>query len=259
MKQLFLSIFLLAAVAIYAQEESQQSLPEQQPISEQMAEELYRNGQYEDVAVVYKQLLSEKGESAQLYYNLGNTYFKMNEIGASILNYERALLFAPSDKDILFNLELARTKTVDQLNLFDSFLLQRWWGDLKNLSDERGWGSVAISCFLLFILLSFLFFFSRRLLVKKMSFYAGCTIFLLTICCNVFAFSQRKKIEFRNNAIIMAATVTAKSSPDKSGTDLFVLHEGTKITVKSSLSGWSEIELPDGNIGWIENNKMEKI
>ena len=258
MKYLFLSLFLLVSLAISAQ--SQDSIPSiPQPASEQQAEEFYRSGHYEDAAKVYKQLLVEKGESAQIYYNLGNTCFKMNEIGASILNYERALLFNPSDKDILANLELARAKTVDQLNGSESFLLKRWWNDIKNLSDERGWGNAAIFFFLLFIVSLFSFFFSRHLWIKKLSFYIGCAAFILIIFCNIFAHSQRQKIENRNSAIVMAATVTLKSSPNKSGTDLFVLHEGAKVTIKSVLSDWNEIELPDGSVGWMENNKLEKI
>ena len=247
----FILLLVVSLVPAYAQEGS--STPEQ------AAEELYRNGQYEQAAEIYGQLLSEKGESAEVYYNLGNICFKQDRIGMAILNYERALLFAPSDKDILFNLELVRSKTVDQLNVSESFLLKKWLDDVKNLFTESGWGIAALLCFFLFIVSLFLFFFGRFLLMKKISFYVGCAAFASIIVCNVFAFSQYKELTNRNQGVIMAATVTIKSSPDKSGTDLFVLHEGTKVTIKSALSGWTEIELPDGTIGWIENSKLETI
>ena len=252
MKRIFFILILtVSLIPAYAQEGL--------PSTVQAAEELYRNGQYEQAADIYNRLLAEKGESAEVYYNLGNICFKQDRIGEAILNYERALLFSPSDKDILFNLEMARSKTVDQLDVSDSFLLKKWLGDVENLFTESGWGMMAIFFFLFFIVSLFLFFFSRFLLIKKISFYVGCTAFVLIIFCNIFAFSQYKEMKVRNQGVIMVATVTIKSSPDKSGTDLFVLHEGTKVTIKSALSGWMEIELPDGAIGWIENNKMERI
>ena len=249
---IFILTFSLASA--YAQD-----VPQVPANPEQAAEELYRSGQYEQAAELYTQLLAEKGESAEVYYNLGNTFFKQELIGKAILNYERALLFSPSDKDILFNLELARAKTVDQINVSESFLLKKWFSDIENMFSESGWGIAALGFFFLFIVSLFLFFFSRFLLMKKISFYVGCTAFLLVIFCNVFAYAQYKEMKNRDQSIVMAATVTVKSSPDKSGTDLFVLHEGTKVTVKSELSSWVEIELADGAVGWIENSKIERI
>jgi len=251
----FIFILAFSLTSVYAQETSHEA-----PANpEQAAEELYRAGQYEQAAELYSQLLAEKGESAEVYYNLGNACFKQDLIGRAVLNYERALLFSPSDKDILFNLELARAKTVDQINASESFLLKKWLSNVENIFGESEWGIAAIGFFFLFIVSLFLFFFSRFLLMKKISFYVGCTAFMLVIFCNIFAQSQYKEMKNRNQSIVMAATVTIKSSPDKSGTDLFVLHEGTKVTVKSELSNWSEIELADGAVGWIENNKIERI
>jgi hypothetical protein len=95
--------------------------------------------------------------------------------------------------------------------------------------------------------------------LKKTGFYAGIVFFVIVICSNVFAWNQKKAITDRKNAIIFAPTVTIKSSPDASGTDLFVLHEGTKVFIKSSLGEWHEIELEDGNVGWIRQRELEKI
>ncbi|MDD6211497.1 MAG: tetratricopeptide repeat protein [Bacteroidales bacterium] len=250
MKKIFL-LFILSGsfVLIQAQEAG----------LEQKAEEAYKSGQYAQAEELYKQLLDEKGESAEVYYNLGNTYYKMNNIGPAILNYERCLMLDPSDKDAQFNLEMARAKNVDTVNVTETFLLKRWLDDTKNLFSERGWGIAAICFFFLFLASLFLFFFGRRIILKKIGFYVGLSTLFLSIVSNSFAYSQREKQELRDQAIIMAATVTIKSSPDKSGTDLFVLHEGTKVKVRSALSNWSEIELPDGTVGWIENNKLERI
>lgn len=234
--------------------------PQQQSVTlEQQAEEAYKNENYAQAAELYDQLLQEKGESPQIYYNLGNTYYKMDEIGKAILNYERAHILDPSDKDIQFNLEMAKAKKVDAIENTEPILLKRWINNFKDTLGEKGWGVTAITLFTLFLISLFLFFFGRAILLKKIGFYVGLSALLLSITANTFAHMQRHKIEERKEAVIMAATVTVKSSPDKSGTDLFLLHEGTKVSIKSTLTNWTEIELPNGNVGWIENNKIEKI
>ena len=234
--------------------------PQQQSATlEQQAEEAYKNENYAQAAELYEQLLQEKGESPQIYYNLGNTYYKIDEIGKAILNYERAHILDPSDKDIQFNLEMTKTKKVDAIEQTEPILLKRWINNVKDTLGEKGWAITAITLFTLFLISLFLFFFGRTILLKKIGFYVGLSALLLSIIANTFAYMQRNKIEERKDAIIMAATVTVKSSPDKSGTDLFILHEGTKVSIKSTLTNWTEIELPNGNVGWIENNKLEKI
>ena len=198
------------------------------------AEVAYTKEDYAKAIELYEGILKSNGESAAVYYNLGNTYYKAGKIAPAILNYERCLLLDPGDSDARFNLQMARQKTIDKIEPVGDF-------------------------FLLFIGCLILFFFSRWVRLKKIGFYLGVLFIIMVVFANIFASDQKAEMINRKHAIVFAPTVTVKSSPDASGTDLFVLHEGTNVTVKSTLGEWSEIELEDGNVGWMPSKDIEKI
>jgi energy-coupling factor transporter transmembrane protein EcfT len=127
------------------------------------------------------------------------------------------------------------------------------------MGKADSWGKVGIICFILFIGCFILFFFSRWIRLKKIGFYLGILLLLIVIFANIFAYNQKKELINHVKAIVFSPTVTVKSSPDASGTDLFILHEGTKVSIKSTLGEWKEIELEDGNIGWMSSKDMEII
>lgn len=219
----------------------------------------YSAGEFEKAAHLYKDAINQNGESATVYYNLGNAYYRFNQVPSAILSYERALLLEPGNKDIRFNLEIARLKTVDKIEPAGVFFLVEWCNNIRNQRTTDQWSYMAIASFVLLIACLFLFFFSRSILLKKIGFFTGLFLILLCTCSNIFAYSQKKKLTERRTAIIFSLTTTIKSTPDGSGTDLFILHEGTKVKVKNSLGDWSEIEMPDGNIGWIPTKEIEII
>ena len=225
----------------------------------QSATEAYSAGEYAKAAELYENALSTLGESARIYYNLGNAYYKMNQIPSAILNYERALLLNPSDKDARFNLEIAKLQTVDKIDPVDRFFLSVWIESLQNMFGTNTWSKIGIAAFLLLISSLVLFFFSRKIILKKIGFYTGIVWLALTISANSFAYSQKQKLIDRNYAIIFAPTVTIKSSPDDSGNELFLLHEGTKVLIKTKLKEWSEIQIASGDVGWIKNSYLEMI
>ena len=208
------------------------------------AEVAYTKEDYAKAIELYEGILKSNGESAAVYYNLGNAYYKAGKIAPAILNYERCLLLDPGDSDARFNLQMARQKTIDKIEPVGDFFLVKWFKSVENLGSADSWAKTGIVCFLLFIGCLILFFFSRWVRLKKIGFYLG----ILKI-----------RVINRKHAIVFAPTVTVKSSPDASGTDLFVLHEGTNVTVKSTLGEWSEIELEDGNVGWMPSKDIEKI
>lgn len=225
----------------------------------EQANSSYSSGDYEKALELYQQALDEEGESAAVYYNMGNCYYRLNRVAPSILNYERALLLNPGDRDIRFNLEIARLKAVDRIEPVGEFFLSSWLRSLSNLMGTDAWSHFSITFFVLLIVAAFLFFFSRIIILKKIGFYVGLLFLALVIAGNVFARIQKKELTERNFAIIFTPTITIKSSPDNSGTDLFILHEGTKVQVISSLGGWNEIETADGNVGWIRSEEIEVI
>ncbi|MDR2792024.1 MAG: tetratricopeptide repeat protein [Tannerellaceae bacterium] len=223
------------------------------------AEAAYASGAFERAAEIYESLLQTWGESSHVRYNLGNAYYKTGKIAPAILQYERAVLLDPGDADIRFNLQLAKARGVDRIESIEQFFLVRWFLALQDAGKADAWAKGGIGAFLLFMGCLALFVFSRRTGLKKVGFYAGTGLLVVVAVTNIFARNQKNELLRRDSAIVFSPTVTVKSSPDASGTDLFVLHEGTKVRVKSSLGDWSEIELSDGNVGWMTSKDFEII
>lgn len=223
------------------------------------AEEAYQKEDYGKAIELYERLLKTYGESSEVYYNLGNAYYKLEKTAPAILNYERALLLDPGDSDIRFNLQMARQRAVDKIEPIGHFFLTEWLQVVRNKASADSWAKIGIICFILFLGCLILFFFSKWIYIKKIGFYSALSLLFLSLVANVFAWNQKKELLNRKKAIVFTPTITVKSSPDASGTDLFILHEGTKVTIKSSLGEWHEIEIEDGNIGWIPVKELEII
>ena len=221
------------------------------------ANQLYADGNYTDAVAAYEHLLQEH-PAAEVYYNLGNAYYRQNELAKAILNYERALRLKPYDKDARYNLQFAQSRIIDNIEDKDAFFIKKWVTALRNLLAESTWCIIAIAMFLLTITGAFVFAFSRNIGLRKAGFHTAWIALLLSICSIGLAASLHHRDTARAEAIIMQGIVNAKASPDKSGTDLFTLHEGTKVTIRSTLSEWAEITVGD-NRGWIRLNTMERI
>jgi tetratricopeptide (TPR) repeat protein len=220
------------------------------------AETAYSVEQYDKAAEIYESLLKNYGNSCELFYNLGNAYYKAGKIALAVLNYERALLIKPGDGDIRFNLEMAKQMTIDKIEPKNEFFLMGWFRSVQNVIGVDSWATVGIFCFVTFIVCLVLFFFSKWMRLRKIGFYLGILLFITVIFANIFAYNQKKELIGRRGAIVFTSTVTVKSSPNNSGTDLFVIHEGTKVFIKSSVGDWNEISLEDGNVGWIQKKDI---
>ena len=224
------------------------------------ADSAYIQGDYITAIGIYESIIENQGVNATLYMNLGNCWLKRDEVAKAILNYERAYLIDPSDPDIRFNLELARTKTVDKVNPVNQLFIVVWFKKLLSLLDVNGWAVLTVILFALAIILTGLFLLSRKTGVRKISFSFSAFFLLLSILSFIFATTQMGNIRNRDTAIIMSPSVTVKSTPSSGGTDLFIIHEGRKVKIlDSSMKEWVEIRLEDGNTGWVPVNVMEII
>lgn len=224
-----------------------------------VANELYAQKNYEAAIQQYETVLHLQGQSPELYYNLGNAYYRTGEIAKSILNYNRALLLKPNYDDAAFNLQIAQKKAVDNVDVTSVFFLKQWINDLGDLMSSNGWAIFSVILFLLALTSFLLFVFSRYILFRKTFFIVVVVSLCLTIVAVGYAFKQSNKVVDSTDGIIMVGSITAKDSPSLNGKDLFVMHAGTKVTIKNDVSGWIEVELPDGNAGFIPANSIEKI
>lgn len=219
----------------------------------------YMKNDYASAIQIYEALLN-RGEAADIYYNLGNSYYKAGDIAKAILNYERALLLQPGNGDIRANLEIARSKTVDKVEPVPEIFFVSWTKSLINSMSVDSWAVCGVVCFILLIVSLYLFIFSKQIVLKKAGFISGIVFLAVTILANVFANQQKDELTNRNSAIVINPSVTVRSTPSESGTSLFILHEGHKVGVKDgSMKDWKEIRLEDGKVGWVPVSAIEII
>ena len=223
------------------------------------ADSAYIRGQYQQAIKDYEMLLKQ-GASADLYYNLGNAYYRSENITRAVLNYERALLLSPGDRDVRFNLQIARAKTIDKIVPESEMFFFTWYRSLVNLMSVDAWAWTALIALALLIVLLLVYLFSERIWLRKVGFFGGFVLLILFALSNLFAWQQKQDLLFRKGAIVISPSVTVKSTPAKNGTDLFILHEGTKVSITDgTMKGWMGIRIADGKEGWIESNMIEEI
>ena len=219
--------------------------------SKQAADSAYVAGDYHTAIRQYESLL-QGGVNAEVYYNLGNSYFKVDDIARAILNYERALLMSPGNGDIRANLEIARAKTVDKVVPQPELFFVNWYLSLRAVMSVDGWATVGILTFLIFLIGMGLYFFVSAIQLRKVGFYVSVVSVCLCLLSNLFAYQQKEIMQRHDKAIILVPSVTVRSTPSESGTGLFILHEGHKVSIKDdSMREWREIVIEDGKVGWV--------
>ena len=217
----------------------------------------YAEGNYAEAAAQYEQVITEQ-PSAEAYYNLGNAYFKQGELAQAILAYERALRIEPSYKDAKHNLLFAQSRIVDNIEDTQSFFLSNWLKAIRNALNQQTWMILSIALFICMLIGFFLFAFSQTVWVRKTAFYTSLVALLISLVACINAGSLHHRDTERAEAIITQGIVNAKSSPDRSGTDLFTVHEGTKVEITETIGDWCCIHV--GNyIGWMPLAHLERI
>ena len=246
---------LIAAMLLTAFHAYSQS-PDQ--LAAQAAKE-YNSMHYPAAIKLYNNIVDEGYESYALYYNLGNAYFRNNETTLAILYYEKALKLSPNNEDIKHNIEVINNKLTDKVEKIPDLFYKRWWKHLINIMDIDALAALNIIFLTLALLLIAFYIAVPNLIIRKFSFWSGVTL-LLFFSIGVIAASQRNHYLANNHeAIVFAPTVNIKSSPDENSKDIFVLHEGTKVTLMDVVSDWQEIRISNGSVGWIKASDIKKI
>ena len=223
------------------------------------ANDAYNEGNYDHAITMYNTIEAEGLESAALYYNMGNTYYKMKDYPHAILYYEKALKLDPSDEDIRVNLEIANMAVVDKINPIPQPFLMRWWNALRSSFSADGWAWLSVVFFALLLACLFVFLMSRRTGFRKLGFFVGLLALLCLAFSVVFAVESQYALSRHDEAIVMTSTVTVKSSPSVESVDLFVLHEGAKVRILDSARDWNKIRIADGSVGWLPATDMTEF
>jgi len=225
----------------------------------QKGNELYTKDKFKEAIDVYNQILMTNLESPEVYFNLGNAYYKTKNYPQAILNYERAQLISPDDEDIAFNLQIANQHVVDAIQELPGIFIVRWWNSLVNSQTTDTWAVISIISFLFFLTLLGLYFFARSGNMRRIAFWTAFILISTSMFSWSFAAQQKSRLVNHNYAIVIQPTVTVKSSPSEKGTNLFVVHEGLKVKITDKLGDWFEVRLADGNKGWLMTESIERI
>ena len=228
-------------------------------VTKNNADTEYQKGNYQQAIRDYEEIL-KNGESAEIYFNLGNAYYRTDNITKAVLNYERARLLSPGDDDINFNLQFARSKTIDKITPQSEMFFVTWYKSLVNFTSVDNWAKTGILCIVMALLLVLLYLFGPQLMLRKIGFFGGLVFFVIFLLSNLFAFQQKQALDNRTGAIIISPSVNIKKTPAKNSADQFVLHEGTRVDIiDKGMTDWRCIRVGDGREGWIETKAIEEI
>lgn len=228
-------------------------------VTKKNADDEYRKGNYQQAIKDYEELL-KKGPSVKLYYNLGNSYYRTDNITRAVLNYERALLMAPGDADIRFNLQMARSKTIDKITPKSEMFFVTWYKSLVNLASVDQWASVAIISIIVALIAILCYLFASKLMLRKVGFYGAVVFVLIFIFSNVFAYEQKQILTNRTGAIVIAPSAGLKKTPVANSESNVIVHEGSRVEIiDDTMADWKLVELEDGREGWILKSQIERI
>ena len=222
--------------------------------------EAYTGGDYQRALEDWDDVRETGLSSKELYFNLGNAYFKTGEIGKAVLWYERAQRLDPSDKDVAYNLEYARALTQDRIDEVPEFFLEAWGRKACYSLPSNTWAALSLVFLALTLVLALLFLLGSTSGRRRLGFFAGIVTLLVALLGWDFAQWQKTEAKRQDIAIVMKPVSSVKSSPSTDGAkDLFILHEGTKVIILDNVSDFSQIEIADGRQGWIQTKDIEVI
>jgi tetratricopeptide (TPR) repeat protein len=224
-----------------------------------LGNEYYQSGDYEKAIATYLKVDSIGLYSPELYFNLGNAYFRSNKLGKARIYLERAALANPSDEDYIANLDYLKSMLTDKFNEVPELFLKTWLRDLVNFMNTDGWLKLSLIFFLICLSGVVLYLFFYNAVLRKAGFFGGILFLLLSIVALLFSIKQNQRQFHTHHAIIMEGSQSVRSAPRESGKDLFLLHEGSKVKLEKEVDEWVEIRVSDGRKGWIPIKAVEEI
>ena len=229
------------------------------PVTKSDGDDAYEMKHYDEAVAVYEKLIAGEGATKQLYYNLGKAYYRANEIGKAILNYERALRLDPTDDDVRANIEFAQEYIKDEVTEQPELFLVSWFNAFKNTFGIDTWAVIAVTAFIVALVCVALMLLVKRKGIRKAGLVISIVSLVVCVVANIAAMSLRNFVIDKSQAIVMKEEVAMMSAPNSS-TVLMKIHEGRKVTVTDdSIDRWKEIQLEDGTVGWVKNGDIERI
>jgi len=217
----------------------------------------YDNGEYDSSITFYSQVVNSDFQSSTLFYNLGNAYFKDKQLAPAIYYYEKALKLSPSHPDIRFNLEMANSQIVDKVSKKPVPIMDQAYLGISSLLTPNQWGYITDLLFVLLLLFLAAYLLSGSITLKRLSFYGSMGLLLLFVISFTVGQMVKNRLLNEDQAIVFTGSLTVKAEPRLTSSDLFVIHEGTKVAVLETGEIWLRIALPDGNEGWARKSDVK--
>ncbi|MDD7438631.1 MAG: tetratricopeptide repeat protein [Bacteroidales bacterium] len=219
----------------------------------------YQETNYTKAIELFTQVLSENGSTAEAYYNLASAYYKNGNIGPAVLNFHRAYRLDPSDGDTRYNLRFVSSQVTDKIEETPKLFISRWLDSLSHWFGLSTWRALSAIFIVLVATGVFFYFRGRSITTRRIGFYGGVCSVVLALLVNIMAYRSYSFTHENKEAILMSSITTIKSSPDASAKDIAVVHEGLHVKTLQNLSGYTEVRLPDGTVGWIPMDSYELI
>ena len=226
----------------------------------QNANAAYEQGDWAGATDIYTKIADQGYESAQLYYNMGNAYYRQQEPAKAVLYYERALKLDPANEDAIYNLNHVNSLLQDKIEPVPEFFLKEWMRSVSGLMSSNAWAVTTLVLLAVTLALMLVFRMAASLAWRRVGFFTGLVTLLLMIAALSFSLWQKNDYNSHDGAVIMSTVTSVKSSPTaENSTDLFILHEGTKVKVLKKTGAWTNISLADGRQGWVRTSDLELI
>ena len=220
---------------------------------------LYNDGNYIEAIEKYQAILDSGEHSAELYFNLGNAYYKLSNIAPSIYYYEKALQLAPNDKDILNNIAFARNMTIEVVDTIPEVGFSKLVKNLTNMMSFDAWAKTSVALVILFVVLFLSYYFSYTTIKKRLAFVGSLASMVLACTALAFAYHNYNLKQNDRPAIVFAKESQIKSEPNLRSSEAFKLHEGTKVQILDTINNWKKIKLADGKTGWIVTDDLKAL
>lgn len=223
------------------------------------ANNLYNEGDFEEAISKYESIIASGEHSAPLYFNLANAHYKLNHIAPSIYYYEKALILAPNDKEILNNIAFARNMTIDAIETIPEFGFAKFSKNVTNWLTFDNWARLSVLLMVLFVVFYLIYYFNYSSTKKRLAFISAMTFLILACCTVALAYHNYNLVENDQPAIVFAKESQVKSEPNLRSSESFKLHEGTKVQILDTVNSWKKIQLADGKTGWIPNEAIKAL
>lgn len=260
-----ITVFLVIALpfisvnGIWAQQKAAEAPAQSYQDQKIKADNSYSNGNYQQAINIYENLLKEY-RNAELYYNLGNSYYRCDNYTKAVIAYERAQMLNPGNRDIEHNLKIARSKTIDNITPKEELFFVVWYYGIINILNADQWAKAALASLILSLILFLVYLFVENLNIRKISFWGSVMLMIVLVLGNVFAWELKRYALDSERAVVTDVEVTVKKSPTSQSSDTYTIHEGTSVKIlDDSFKGWLQIELADGREGWIGEKTVEKL